>query len=680
MLHSDLLTANHLSRKAVIYIRQSTPHQVISNQESRRLQYALKQRALDLGWHEEDIIVIDADLAVSGSSAQDRVGFKDLAAKVSLGQVGIILSTEVTRLSRNCSDWYPLLDVCGYMNCLIADRDGIYDPASPNGRLLLGLKGQMSEMELHMIRSRLTAGILNKAKRGDLALALPAGLVREPSGTVRKDPNQEVQSRLDLIFTTFLEVKSASKVLRFFNGQELLIPKKDRFGDVRWKNPSISGILQILKNPAYAGAFVYGRTRSVRAPGRKPSQKSIPMDQWRVCVNDKYPAYISWEAYNQIQDMLKDNYNQYDRNKSRGIPRPGSALIHGIVYCGECGHKMVVQYKTSTRYICNFLRQQHGAPVCQYIPADPVDKIVVNAFLEALSPVEIDIYARAIEQKKQADKKITSTHVQQVERLRYEAALAKRQYMQVDPENRLVAAELERRWETALRDQKRAEASFQNRKTASVIPLKITPELKEAFSELGEKLPAIWDAGVLSRENKKALLRCLIDKVIIHRARRELIHTRIVWRGGATSSFDVPIAVGSLTELSFFEQMEKQIVQLSKDGKRDDVIAKELSENGFRSPMSDRLLTSTVQAIRLTHGIVQKRSQAHPRRITGFLTVPQIAKALDISKHWIYDRINKGVIHVTKDAQTGLYLFPDTPKTLKQFRKLIAGTIQTLGC
>lgn len=376
-----------------------------------------------------------------------------------------------------------------------------------------------------------------------MALTLPAGLVRDPSGTVRKDPNQEVQSRLDLIFTTFLELKSASKILRFFNNQELLIPKKDRFGDVCWKNPSVSGILQILKNPAYAGAFVYGRTRSVRAPGRKPSQKSLPMDQWRVCVNDKYPAYISWETYNQIQEMLKDNYAQYDRNKSRGVLRPGSALIHGIVYCGKCGHKMVVQYKNSTRYICNFLRQQHGTPVCQYIPAEPVDKIVVSAFMEALSPVEIDIYARAIEQKKQADEKISRAHFQQVERLRYEAALAKRQYMQVDPENRLVAAELERRWEIALRDQTRAEQYLEGLKTASVIPLKITTELKEAFSQLGAKLPNIWDTGVLSRENKKALLRCLIDKVIIHRARRDLVHTRIVWRGGATSSFDVPIAV-----------------------------------------------------------------------------------------------------------------------------------------
>lgn len=680
MLRSDLVTPAHLSRSAVIYIRQSTPHQVISNQESRRLQYALRQRALDLGWLQGDVLVIDSDLGTSGSSAQGRDGFKDLAAKVSLGHVGIILSTEVTRLSRNCSDWYPLLDVCGYMNCLIADRDGIYDPAEPNGRLLLGLKGQMSEMELHMIRSRLTAGILNKAKRGELALTLPVGLIRDQTGTVQKDPNQEVQSRLALIFNTFLQVKSASKVLRFFNDQRLRIPRKDRFGDVVWKNPSVTGIITILKNPAYAGAFVYGRTKTIRALGHRPVQKNLPLDQWRIRVNDKYPSYISWEIYEKIQNMLKDNYAEYDRNKSRGVPRPGSALLHGMLYCGECGHKMVVQYKTGTRYICNYLRQQHGSPVCQYIPADPVDKKVVETFFTALSPIEIDIYTRAMEQKRDAAEQINRAHAQQVERLRYEAALAKRQYMQVDPENRLVASELENRWEVALRELKRAEDALAQDNPARGMPPKITTELKEAFTQIGKKLPEIWNTELLSREHKKALLRCLIDKVIIHRTRRDLVHTRIAWRGGATSSFDVSIPVGSLAELHGFEQMEQKIVQLSQQGKRDEEIAEVLSAEGFRSPMSEHLLPSTVKTIRLKHGIMQKRSQSHPRRIAGYLTVPQIAKVLDIPRHWIYDRIHKGAIHVRRDTQTGLYLFPDKPETLEQFRKLWAGLITKLGC
>ena len=263
---SELITPLHLARKAIIYVRQSSPHQVLSNQESLRLQYALKQRALSLGWRPEDIEIIDADLGLTGASVQHREGFKELVSKVTLSQAGIIFSSEVTRLSRNCSDWYPLLDLCGYKNCLIADYDGIYDPASPNGRLLLGLKGQISELELHTLRARLTAGLLNKAERGELALTLPVGLVRDASGLVRKDPNQEVQERLELVFSTFLQLKSASQVLRSFNKQEFGLPRYDRCGEVVWKKPRVAALLAILKNPAYAGAFVYGRTRTTREP------------------------------------------------------------------------------------------------------------------------------------------------------------------------------------------------------------------------------------------------------------------------------------------------------------------------------------------------------------------------------------------------------------------------------
>jgi DNA-binding NarL/FixJ family response regulator len=387
-----------------------------------------------------------------------------------------------------------------------------------------------------------------------------------------------------------------------------------------------------------------------------------------------------YPLFEKIQVTLKDNYAEYDRNKSRGCPRPGSALLHGLVYCGECGHKMVVQYKNSSRYICNALRQQWGSPVCQYIPADAVDKKVVESFFAALSPAEIDVYSRALEQKKQGDEQISHAKTQQIERLRYEAALAKRQYMKVDPENRLVALELEKRWEAALRDLKQTEDSMEQLKLTPATPLKITAELKEAFSQLGRKLPAIWNTDALSREHKKSLIRCLVDKVIIHRQQRDQIHIRIVWRGGTTSSFDIPIPVGSFAELNNSKQMESRIVELSQQGKPDKEIAKELTAEGYRSPMGDHMLPSTIQGIRLKHGIMRKRSQSHLRRIDGYLTVPQLAKTLDIPRHWIYDRIHKGVINVNRDTQTGLYLFPDRPDTIEQFRKLQAGTIDKMGC
>ena len=310
-MNSELITPKHLSRKALIYIRQSSPHQVLTNQESLRLQYALQQKAQKLGWRQNDIEVIDADLGLSGATAEMRTGYKEVLAQVAMGSVGILLSYEVQRLSRNCSDWYPLLDICAYQHCLIADSDGIYDPGSANGRLLLGLKGQLSEMELHSIQMRLRAGVINKAERGELALRLPVGLVRDELGVVHKDPNQEVQARLQLVFSTFLRLKTAYQVLRYFREHDLRLPRHDRFSDTVWKKPRYHAILEILKNPAYAGAFVYGRSRKTSVAGGKCYPKALPIEQWRICIQDRYPAYIDWPTFLRIRTMLADNYGEF---------------------------------------------------------------------------------------------------------------------------------------------------------------------------------------------------------------------------------------------------------------------------------------------------------------------------------------------------------------------------------
>src|SRR2546429_3463061 len=537
MSRSELVSLSHLQRKALISIRQSTPHQVLSNQESLRLQYALQQRALELGWRPQDIEIIDADLGLTATSASHRVGFQELVAKVTLGQVGIILSVDVTRLSRNCSDWYPLLDVCRYRCCLIADNDGIYDPGSANGRLLLGLKGQLSELELHTIRARMTAGLLNKAQRGELALPLPIGLVRDAAERVHKDPHREVQDRIVLVFSTFLPRRSASKVHPFFTQEHLSLPRRDRLGVLVWKRPTPSPILQILKNPAYAGAFVYGRTRTVHMDPTSPGAKQVrlPIAEWKIRVNDVYPAYVSWEVFEQIQAMLLDNYAEYDRNKTRGVPRLGAALLHGIVCCGECGHKMVVQYKGGTRYLCNFLRQQYHVPVCQNIPADAVDLQIVEAFFQALSPVELDVYARAVAAEQATDEQVAHVHQQHLQRLHYEAALTQRQVLRVDPENRLVAAELERRWEMALAELKQAEEAHASRSTSSACLLPLSDDLQPAFQTLGQYLPMLWHQGVISQRHKKALLRSLIETVVMQRPSPEFVQARIVWRGGETT-------------------------------------------------------------------------------------------------------------------------------------------------
>jgi DNA invertase Pin-like site-specific DNA recombinase len=678
---SELITLRHLSRKAVIYIRQSSPQQALSNQESLRMQYALQQRAQELGWPPAAIEIIDSDLGTTAASAEHRQGFKDALAQVTLGQVGLLLSFDVTRLSRNCSDWYPLLDVCGYRDCLIADRDGVYDPASPNGRLLLGLKGQLSELELHTIRARMTAGILTKAQRGELALTLPVGFVREPHGRVVKDPNLEVQGRLRLVFDTFLQRRSASKVLRTFNAQGLTLPRRDRFGAVVWRFPTVAAILSILKHPAYAGAFTYGRTRTIRrGPGpHQARQHPLPQDEWKVCVKDKYPAYISWDTYEQIQAMLKDNYAEYDRNKTRGAPRPGKALLHGLVACGACGHKMVVQYKTGTRYLCNALRQQYGVPVCQYIPANPIDDAVVQAFFTALSPVELDAYSRAMQTQAQHEEALDHAHRQQLERLQYLAALAERQFHRVAPDNRLVAAELERRWESALRELHDAQDAYATRRaTRTAVPV-LSEELRTAFQAVGQHLPRMWAQGPLAQAQKKALLRCLIDTVVIHRLHRDTVHTRIVWKGGEVTTLDLPIPVGSWHELRASTALEHRIVELHRQGLPDTTIAERLTAEGYRSPMdATKLLPSTVRGIRLKHKLFITRSQSHPRRIPGCLTVPQLARLLDVSPYWLYDRIAKGAIQIAKDAATGLYLFPDTADMREQYQQFKDGHRPTL--
>jgi DNA invertase Pin-like site-specific DNA recombinase len=679
MSTSDTIQPVHLRRLAVVYVRQSSPNQALTNQESLELQYNLRHRAQAAGWDPGRVRVIDTDLGRTGRTAAGRQGFQELVALVNQEQVGIIFAYDVTRLARNCTDWYHLLDLCGFRACLVGDQDGIYDPATPNGRLLLGLKGLISELELHTLKARLTAGLLNKAQRGELALTLPVGLVRDPLGRVSKHPDQEVQSRLGLVFTTFLRVKAACQVVRFFNDHDLLLPRKDRFGDVVWRKPTGPAVLAVLKNPAYAGAFVYGRTRAVPRAGapHERVQKPLPIDEWKVCHKGRYPAYIDWGTFEKIQAMIRDNRNAYDANQSRGVPRPGKALLHGIVYCGECGHQMVVQYKGGTRYLCNYLRQQYRVPVCQYLPADLIDTHVIAAFLEALSPVELDLYDRAVAALRQDDVEVRRAQQQHLERLRYQARLAERQFNQADPDNRLVTAELERRWEAALRELQEAEERARQQRRPQA-PEALSAVEREAFLQAGRKIPELWRQGRLTPQQQKAFLRCLIDKVVAHRCAPDALQVRIVWRGGETTTATLPVAVGALARLSGAAEMEKKILELVKEGKADEEVAALLTRQGYRSPKHATVLPSTVRIIRLRHRLFRKRSQSHPRRIRGSLTVPQVAGALGITPHWIYDRIHNGTIQVARDPETRLFLFPDRPRTIALFKQLRAGKLQQL--
>jgi hypothetical protein len=480
-------------------------------------------------------------------------------------------------------------------------------------------------------------------------------------------------------------------VLLFLNESGLLVPRLDgrSLGDIVWKRPTSETITSILKNPAYAGAFVYGRNShtTIRGPnGNVVKTKRLPMEQWRILIKDKYPAYVGWETFERIQRMLQDNHAEYASKMARGVPREGKALLAGLVYCGECSHKMTVRYSGATRYLCAFFQQQYGDPFCQNLPAEPVDARVEEAFLEALSPVELDLYEKAMVGREEMADAAEHARRQQLQRLHYQAELARRRFERADPDNRLVAAELERRWEGALRELRQAEESEAAGRHAGECengsaPARLTEELKAAFRDIGRKLPGVWEKDSLSRQQKKALLRCLIEKVILCRVAPDMIQARILWKGGQTTTFEVSTTVGAFFDLSGAEEMERLVVEFFNEGNTDRQIARRLTELGHRSPQRKHVVRSTVQTIRHRHGLirgarVKGASRAH--HVPGFLTLSQVARKLEVPKPWMYNRIYNGAVQIAKDDRTGLYLFPDDPATIERFRELKEGKIRKL--
>jgi DNA invertase Pin-like site-specific DNA recombinase len=680
-VRSELVKPVHLARKAVVYIRQSTPHQVVSNQESLRLQYALRQRARELGWHEADIDVIDADLGLSGASAAQRSGFKELVGRVGLSEIGLILSIDVTRLARNCSDWYPLLDICGLRGCLIADRDGVYDPASANGRLLLGLKGTISELELHTIRSRLTAGLLAKAERGELALTLPIGFTRDPSGVVVKDPDMGVQERLRLVFEMFLKLSTVAKVMRTLNERGLDLPRRDRHGDLCWTRATVSSVAAILKNPAYAGAFVYGRTRMRTAAreGVSRAKAPRPIEEWRIVVKDRYPAYIDWPTYEKIRAVIRDNRAEYMQTKARGVPRDGDLLLHGIAWCARCGHKMYVRYKGGGAYVCNHLRSTEGMPNCQHIRAARIDAAVADAFLTALAPAELDALSSARRTQMQMDTALRASAERQLERKRYAATLAERQFNKVDPDNRLVTAELERRWEAALNEVRAAEEALtQQTPPQTIAHMGMGKALHDKVVSLAGRLSQIWSDPTTMDAQRKAMLRCLIEKVVLDRGEHDVASVRAVWRGGAVTNLQVKMKVNSIAMLTRGMEMRDRVLGLARDGIADVEIATVLTGEGHRSPdCVEKVLPITVQRIRHAAGIQVSKPRSRWSHDSSSLSALELATKLSIPVNWLYVQIREKRLLVDR-LPSGAYLFQDIPAVLDGIRSLRNRTINRL--
>lgn len=685
------ISAFHQQRLAYIYVRQSSLKQVYHHQESQHYQYRLKERALELGWSAERIRIIDTDLGLSGREAEGRAGFQTLVAEISLGRVGIVFGYEVSRLARNNHDWYHLLDLAAMFGTLIADSDGIYDPRLYNDRLLLGLKGTMSEAELHLLRQRLDEGRMNQVKRGAYRQNLPTGLIRLPDGRVVKDPDDQVRHAIELVFSQFEALGSINKVLRYLRQHKIRLPRRQRSGPqaghLLWKVASESALTTMMHNPAYAGAFAYGRRQSdptLRQPGRPAAGRvRKSMADWLHLEHDVYPAYISWEQYLANQDRLAQNGLRFteNRDKAQGIARNGSGLLQGMIVCGHCAHHLQTVYKKTPRYVCRGLIRTTDAPSdCNSVRAPEVDEVVVQAFFEALEPAQLDALEAILAAQEQEQQQLDRQWQEQLKRAQYEAGLAQRQYEAVDPQNRLVAAELERRWETSLRRLRQTEEDyhrFQQRPRPNTIP----PHLRDQFRQVSHHLPHLWPA--LDNAAKKELLRSLISQVIVKRLVPDQVEIRIVWISGAYTDRTTLTPIHREQDVSGYEQMVERVGQLWQQGYNDEQMADLLTQEGFHSARSPRVIPQSVMKIRLARRwFLPLERMRGVEEVDGYWTARGLAKHLAVNKSTIYRFIYNQVIPpqlVKRDPQAGTYLIRKDDQLLERLRQRVIEQKQKNG-
>ncbi len=538
----------HLQRQALIYIRQSTLMQVRENTGSSARQYQLVDRALELGWPRELITVIDQDQGCSGAGASQRGGFERVIAEVGLGRVGAVFSLEASRLARACSDWYRLLEICALADTLVIDEDGQYDPGQYNDRLLLGFRGTMSEAELHWLHSRLRGGKWAKAERGELRARLPVGLVHDAEQHIVLDPDEEIRQAIRLLFSLFDRLGSAKAVVKHFAGHKLCFPvraqSRQGAGEVIWQPLALKRALDALHNPCYAGAYVYGRTRAqATAPrvGQARIQAGIrrldPCD-WPIVHRDHHPGYISWEEFQRHQRQLADN-RTIPAEDRRGAAREGPSLLQGIVLCGRCGRRMSIRYLRGhvPSYECGQLHHHFGGTMCQSLRGDPIDRAVARALLEAITPAQLELSLATLEAVKALEQQIDQQWQRRLERCRYQADLARRRYLAVDPDNRLVARNLEADWNERLGELERLEREHAQSHDRKMPPLGLRE--REQILALAHDLPALWEAPTTTQVERKQLLRLLIKDVTLTRG-QDRVRVDIRWQTQACTSLDLP--------------------------------------------------------------------------------------------------------------------------------------------
>ncbi len=674
----------HLKRLAVVYLRQSDPKQVREHRESAVNQRALTERLRELTWKPEQIIVVDADQGVSAKHAEGRAGFQKLVADVGLGKIGIIIGYEVSRLARNNADWHRLLELCALFDTLIGDSDGIYHPRDFNDRLLLGLKGTMSEAELHSLRLRLDAGRLSKAKRGELIQHLPTGLLRNADGSVVLDPDASVEQRIRLVFSKFAALGSGSKVLAYLVREHLKLPRRQTSGlyagQVLWKEPSLSALHSILKNPAYAGAFAHGRRSAEptkQIPGRPATGRlRRPQSEWQALVKDVYPAYITWHEYERIQRTIAKNRQKMDEQFTRkGGVRQGAAMLAGLVRCGRCGHAMTVAYKDSRfQYKCDATRAEYGKPSCQFLSGQRIDAAVVEEFFDAIAPAKIDALEK-VSTKQRAHHREQIDHLkQEVKRLQYAAARAERQYDAVEPENRLIAATLESKWEQALLDFETVKSRLSEAEVTAPQAIAVPIELRESFADIGGRLPELWPR--LSSEARKSLLRTLVERVNLLRDEDGVCQIRIVWQGSLVTERRVQVPVHSLRYSKTEKEVADKIRQLTEQGQSLHTIVDMLNADGVRPCRGGAFTIQIVNKLKHRYQIVSNLEQLRRgKALTRAYTIKEAARLVEIDPSWIYRKIGNGLIRIKKDPLYGCYLFPRTKQCIGQLKRLKTGKL-----
>jgi len=645
------ITPAHLTRRVLIYVRQSSPTQVQRHPESARRQYALAERAQRLGWAAEQITIIDEDQGKSGAgsaAAHERDGFSRLVSAVGLGEVGIVLALEVARLARNSAEWYRLIELAAFAGVLIADEDTVYDPRAFNDRLLLGLRGTISEVELHCIQARLQGARMSKVRRGEFPLGLPVGYVRSRDGQIEFDPDQAVQGAIRAIFAQFECLGKASAVLCFFREHGLTIPRRQwggiDHGQLLWAKPSYQAIHQILTNPAYAGAYVYGRRRQEGSmPGLGPPgpRRRFALEEAEVVLRDHHPAYLRWERYLTNRAMLRDNSRQF--TPSLGAPLKGLALLQGIVFCGRCGCRMLPHYSLSSpTYMCNTRKRRYGEPICQSLTINHVDQAVSDAFLAVIRPAELEAALALSEEFDREQTQIERQWQLRLERARYEAERARRQYDLCEPENRLVAREVEGRWNDKLRAVAQLEEEYRRERARGLTP--VTEDEKSFLRDLVGDMPTMWHAAATTMEERKRLLRCLIQEVVLCRdagakGAPGITTIHLGWRSGAWSELQVyRPSSGDHTRTA--EPVLGRIRTLAQQHP-DDRISEILNAEGLTTRMGFSWTPERVRHIRAYHGIPTAcpiMPQDSETRGDGLISVRAAAERLGVVPssftHW----------------------------------------------